>query len=87
MSNLEHLVRQANRIGAFFEALPDRNEALEGIATHIVKFWAPSLRATLLEFLEHHPDGNNGELALSPISLAALQQHREKIWPHLSAAN
>lgn len=82
MSTLENLVRQANRIGAFFEALPDREQALEDIAQHIARFWAPSLRRDILNFLEQHPDGRNGNLALSAISLQALQAHQEKIRPH-----
>ncbi|WP_434064135.1 formate dehydrogenase subunit delta [Roseateles aquae] len=32
------LVRMANQIGHFFEAMPDHAEALDGIATHIKKF-------------------------------------------------
>jgi formate dehydrogenase subunit delta len=86
MSNLEHLVRQANRIGLFFEAMPNRDDALEGIATHILKFWAPSLRSTLLSFLEQHPNGSNGTISLSPLSLEALVQYQEKIRPHTHAA-
>ncbi len=30
----DSLVRMANQIGTFFEAMPDRTEALEGIAQH-----------------------------------------------------
>ena len=47
----------ANRIGDFFEAMPDRAEALEGIANHIQKFWEPRMRTALLDFLAGHPDG------------------------------
>ena len=36
------LVKMANQIGHFFEAMPDRPEALEGIAQHIRKFWGAS---------------------------------------------
>ena len=38
-----NLVRMANRIGEFFEAMPERDEALQGIAEHIRKFWELSL--------------------------------------------
>ncbi len=30
-----NLVRMANRIGEFFEAMPERDEALQGYAEHI----------------------------------------------------
>ena len=34
-------VKMANQIADFFGAMPDRAEALEGIAQHIRKFWVP----------------------------------------------
>jgi len=49
--HLENLVSMANQIGAFFSAYPDRQEALEGIATHIHKFWEPRMRLRLIEAL------------------------------------
>ena len=48
----DNLVRMANRIGDFFEAMPDREEALEGIATHIRKFWEPRMRRQFFEMLD-----------------------------------
>ena len=42
----DNLIRMANRIGDFFEAMPDHAEALEGIATHLKKFWEPRMRAS-----------------------------------------
>jgi formate dehydrogenase subunit delta len=48
----ENLIRMANRIAEFFEAMPDRGEALEGVATHIRKFWEPRMRRQLLEVLD-----------------------------------
>ena len=42
--NHDNLVKMANQIGTFFEAMPDRAEGLDGIATHVKKFWAPRMR-------------------------------------------
>jgi formate dehydrogenase subunit delta len=47
--HLENLVSMANQIGTFFSAYPDRQEALDGIATHIHKFWEPRMRMRLIE--------------------------------------
>ncbi|HDR9806869.1 TPA: formate dehydrogenase subunit delta, partial [Burkholderia cenocepacia] len=41
--NSEHLIDMANQIGAFFESMPDRDEALTGIAEHIRRFWEPRM--------------------------------------------
>jgi formate dehydrogenase subunit delta len=67
----DNLVRMANRIGDFFAAMPEREEALEGIAQHIAKFWEPRMRRQLLASME--ADDANG---LQDIVRAALAQHR-----------
>jgi formate dehydrogenase subunit delta len=68
--NAEHLIRMANQIGTFFESQPDRAEALEGIASHIKKFWEPRMRRDLLALLD---EGGTGVL---PIVREALGRHR-----------
>ena len=47
--NHEHLIDMANRIALFFDAMPDRDEARDGVATHLRKFWEPRMRRGLLE--------------------------------------
>jgi formate dehydrogenase subunit delta len=75
--NTDHLVHMANRIGEFFEAMPDRAGALEGIADHIRKFWAPRMRVELGEHLERtHGQG------LLPIVKEALTSHAEVLKVH-----
>ena len=70
------LVHMANRIGGFFEAFPDREEALEGVATHLRKFWDPRMRRKLLV----HLDDSQGE-GLSELVLSALRAHRSGLVP------
>jgi formate dehydrogenase subunit delta len=79
--NIDHLIRLANRIGDFFESLPDRTEGIEGIADHIQKFWAPRMRIAMLNFLDAHPDGHSDASALSDIVLKALVQNRQRLTP------
>ena len=67
----DNLVRMANRIGDFFEAMPDREEALEGIATHIRKFWEPRMRRQFLQALDGGADG------VKEVVQAAVLRHRE----------
>ena len=68
--NADHLIRMANQIGTFFESQPDRAEALEGIASHIKKFWEPRMRREFLALLDE------GVAGVQPIVREALQQHR-----------
>ncbi|MBY4945163.1 formate dehydrogenase subunit delta [Cupriavidus respiraculi] len=72
--NIETLVRMANQVGTFFEAMPDRDEALADIAAHLRRFWAPRMRSVLLAHVDagEAPD-------LIPIVQAALREHRQQL--------
>lgn len=72
--NLDNLVKMANQIGTFFAAMPDRDEALADIATHLRRFWAPPMRRALLEGVD-----NGRADAVTPIVRAALERHRERL--------
>ena len=65
------LLRMANQIGAFFEPMPDRDEALRDIGTHLKKFWTPAMRQALLA----HLDAQAGQ-GLSAIVVTAITRHR-----------
>lgn len=69
----DNLVRMANRIGQFFEAMPDRPEALEGIAQHIQRFWEPRMRRALRAHLAD--ESALAEHPLLPIVREALDTH------------
>ncbi|EIM93126.1 NAD-dependent formate dehydrogenase delta subunit [Paraburkholderia hospita] len=69
--NNETLVRMVNRIGDFFESMPDREQALRDIAEHVRKFWEPRMRREMLAYL----DEKGGE-GLSEIVLVALTRNR-----------
>jgi formate dehydrogenase subunit delta len=69
--DVDNLVHMANRIGEFFQATPDRAEALDGIATHIRKFWEPRMRHQLRQHIEQHRDDSG----LMPLVHEALQAH------------
>jgi len=74
--HLENLVSMANQIGTFFSAYPDRQEALDGIATHIQKFWEPRMRTRLLDALA------KGEVKeLMPLVNDALLANQVKLRP------
>lgn len=69
--DLDNLIHMANRIGAFFAPMPDRQEALNGVANHIHKFWDPRMRRQLLAAL----DDGQAE-ALDALVREALMRHR-----------
>lgn len=86
MNNIHTLIDMANRIGAFFESLPDREEGLQGIAMHIKNFWDPRMRADLLEFLREHPNGALGESALDPLVRQSIAANLELLTPKAAHA-
>jgi formate dehydrogenase subunit delta len=74
--NVDNLVHMANQIGEFFSAYPDRQEALDGVANHIHKFWEPRMRVRLLDALV------NGEVKeLTPLVNDALLVNQTKLRP------
>ena len=52
--------------------MPDRKQAVEDIATHIKRFWAPRMRHAILESI----DQKTAE-GLSPIVRDAIESHRQ----------
>lgn len=65
--NNDRLVSMANQIADFFQSYPEA-EAVEGIATHVKKFWDPRMRQGIFAHLAA------GGAGLKPLALAALQQ-------------
>jgi formate dehydrogenase subunit delta len=66
--NPANLVKMANQIGAFFEAMPNREQAVKDIAAHIQRSWDPRMRTALLRHI-----GNAGDSGLTPIVRDAFQ--------------
>ena len=69
--NAERLVAMANDIANFFAAEPERQIAVDGIATHLKKFWAPRMRRQLADHVRVHGTAGLSELAAA--ALASLE--------------
>ena len=70
----DNLVHMANRIGEFFQAMPDADEAAAEITQHLRKFWEPRMRRQLLG----HLDAADGA-GLSTLVRSALLRHRQAL--------
>lgn len=70
--NGDQLIRMANQIGVFFESMPDRAEALEGLANHLKKFWDPRMRKAFLLLV----DDEASQSQVSDIVRLAMREHR-----------
>lgn len=69
----DNLVVMVNRIGEFFEVMPDKEEGEMGVVTHVRKFWEPRMR----QALKAHIDQAQGE-GIKPFVLAALTKHESQ---------
>jgi formate dehydrogenase subunit delta len=78
--DIDNLVRMANRIGDFFEAMPDADEARDGVANHLKRFWEPRMRAEILRHLDA-----TGGAGLKPVVIEALKKHRALLVPAQAA--
>ncbi len=65
--NPANLIKMANQIGDFFEAMPNREQAVKDVASHIQKNWDPRMRSVIRQHLTVH-----GDAELSPIVRAAM---------------
>jgi len=57
-TSMDTLVRMANQIADFFKIQP-ADQAVEGTADHIRKFWDPRMRAMMTQHLAHGGAGLN----------------------------
>jgi len=72
--DINNLVTMANQIGAFFEAMPDRAQAMQDIAAHIKRNWEPRMRSKLMQYVNEQGGGD-----LKEIVREALQANRDAI--------
>jgi formate dehydrogenase subunit delta len=72
--DIHNLVRMANRIGEFFAAMPVRQDALDGVAQHLRRYWEPRMRRAMLEHVD-----SVGPAGLHPLVADALVHKRAEL--------
>jgi formate dehydrogenase subunit delta len=73
--HIENLVKMANQIGQFFEAEPDREQAVKDIASHLKRFWDPRMRSAIIAHVDQ------GGAGLLEIVLTTIKSNRELLLP------
>ena len=63
-----HLIHMANDIASFHQSFPE-DEAMQMVAEHINKNWAPSMRQKLFEEFQGHPSEFNNLIAKSLLQI------------------
>lgn len=72
--NTEHLIKMANQIGSFFSTMPDHEQAVADLASHLKRFWEPRMRKAFLAHIEQ----TQGE-GVDPIVLEAVSKHMQQL--------
>jgi formate dehydrogenase subunit delta len=51
-----NLIKMANQIGAFFDAMPNREQAIKDVAAHLQRNWEPRMREALHQYVRETGD-------------------------------
>jgi formate dehydrogenase subunit delta len=72
--NPANLIKMANQIGAFFEAMPEREQAVQDVAAHILRNWEPRMRRELLAHVASAGDGELKDVVRAALPLISAAQ-------------
>jgi formate dehydrogenase subunit delta len=72
-AKIDKLVRMANQIGDFFQVMPEE-EATQGVATHLERFWTPKM---IRELVTLDRAGLSGLNPTAASGVAALKRKTE----------
>ena len=50
--NIDNLIEMANDIGNYFKSEPDHEAAVNGVYTHMNRFWEIRMQRQILDYLE-----------------------------------
>ena len=67
-----NLIKMANKIGTFFESMPNRQQAIQDIAMHLKRFWDPRMRRAILKSMDDKQDAT-----MTDIVREAINTHRD----------
>lgn len=75
--NIDPLIHMANDIGAFFVTESTRDEQVQGVLTHIKRYWDPRMKVRIIE---HYRTGGAGlaDHVLAAVALLAQEQEQER---------
>ncbi len=69
--DVEKLVRMANDIGRLFQAEPDHQTGVDGVASHLKRFWDPRMRR---EIITHVKGGGAGLIDIAREAVLKLEK-------------
>ncbi len=71
--NIDHLIKMANEITAFWSGELGEEDAAKEVASHLRRFWEPRMRAQMITYLEQRQGAGLNEVAVRAVRLLAEQ--------------
>lgn len=73
--NPERLSEMVNDIANFFAAEPDRAVAVDGVCSHLKRFWEPRMRRQIIAHVRDHGGGGLSSLGRAAVlRMAELEE-------------
>jgi formate dehydrogenase subunit delta len=69
--NIDHLIKMANEISAYFASEPDTEQAAKDVAGHLRRYWEPRMRRQIITYCDERQGTGLTELALRGVQLLA----------------
>jgi formate dehydrogenase subunit delta len=69
--NIDHLIKMANEITAFWEGEAGPEAAAKEVASHLRRFWEPRMRAQMVTYYEQRQGAGLSDVARRAVELLA----------------
>jgi len=71
--NIDLLIKMANEISSFFAVDSDREQAARNVMGHLKRYWAPRMRAQMIEYYDKRQGAGLSDLALKGVEMLVLE--------------
>jgi len=74
--NIDHLIKMANEITAFWLGEVGEEAAVAEVATHLRRYWEPRMRAQMITYYEQRQGAGLHEVARKAVGQLAAQAQK-----------
>jgi formate dehydrogenase subunit delta len=71
--NIDHLIKMANEITAFWEGEAGTDKAASEVAAHLKRYWEPRMRAQMISYFEQRQGAGLNDIAKQAVGIMARQ--------------
>jgi formate dehydrogenase subunit delta len=71
--NIDHLIKMANEISAFWEGEAGDEAGAKEVASHLRRFWEPRMRAQMITYYQQRQGAGLSDVAKQAIALLAAE--------------